>query len=93
LLVPLQVDVVSVDRKLWTGEASALFARTADGDIGILPGHTPLLAILAEGEVRVKPLTGPPVVATVAGGFLSVEHDRVTVVSDSAALVSASSAS
>lgn len=91
--MPLQVDMVSVDRKLWTGEASALFARTAEGDIGILPGHSPLLAILAEGEVRVKPLEGSPVVATVGGGFISVEHDRVTVVSDSAALVSGSSAS
>jgi len=85
--------MVSVDRKLWTGEASALYARTAEGDIGILPGHSPLLAILAEGEVRVKPLSGSPVVATVGGGFISVEHDRVTVVSDSAALVSGSSAS
>lgn len=91
--MPLTVEVVSVDRKLWTGDATALFARTADGDIGILPGHAPLLAILAEGEVRVKPESGDPVVLQVGGGFLSVEHDRVTLVSDTAALVSGSSAS
>jgi F-type H+-transporting ATPase subunit epsilon len=92
LSVPLQVDVVSVDRKLWTGEASAVFARTAEGDLGIMPGHTPLLAILGAGEVRVKPVSGSPVVAQVDGGFISVEHDRVTVVSDTASLVSGSSA-
>ena len=91
--MPLQVDVVNVDRKLWSGEAVSLFARTADGDIGILPGHTPLLAILAEGEVRVKPASGAQIVANVGGGFISVEHDRVTVVSDTATLVSGSSAS
>jgi F-type H+-transporting ATPase subunit epsilon len=81
------VEVVAADRVVWTGQASRLIARTVDGELGILPGHTPLLAILSAGEVRVSP-TGdePDVVAVLRGGFVSVDSDRVTVVSDTAAV-------
>ena len=51
---------------------------------------THLLAVLAEGEIRITPTGGEDVVATLDGGFLSVEHDRVTVVSDTASLGSGS---
>jgi F-type H+-transporting ATPase subunit epsilon len=84
--VPLEVTLVSADRRVWSGEASQVIARTVEGDIGILGGHAPLLAVLAEGEIRIRPTGGEDVVAQLAGGFLSVEHDRVTVVSDSASL-------
>ncbi|MFN8077143.1 MAG: F0F1 ATP synthase subunit epsilon [Kineosporiaceae bacterium] len=85
--MPLTVEVVAADRVVWTGEAARLLARTVDGEIGILPGHTPLLAILAEGEVRVTPTAGDrDVVARLRGGFVSVDSDRVTVVSDTAAV-------
>jgi F-type H+-transporting ATPase subunit epsilon len=90
--VPLEVTLVSADRKLWSGEAGRVIARTVEGDIGILGGHEPLLALLASGEIRITPSAGEDVVATIDGGFISVEHDRVTVVSDSAALASGSSA-
>ncbi len=85
--MPLTVEVVAADRVVWTGQASRLIARTVDGELGILPGHTPLLAILSAGEVRVSP-TGdePDVVAVLRGGFVSVDSDRVTVVSDTAAV-------
>jgi len=89
--VPLEVTLVSADRRVWSGEAARVIARTVDGDIGILGGHAPLLAVLAPGEIRISPTGGEDVVATLDGGFLSVEHDRVTVVSDSAALGSDSS--
>lgn len=83
--MPLTVEVVAADRVVWTGEAASLVARTVEGEIGILPGHTPLLAILAEGEVRVSPVDGDgDVVALLAGGFVSVDSNRVTVVSDTA---------
>jgi F-type H+-transporting ATPase subunit epsilon len=82
--VPLQVDLVSADRTVWSGTASTILARTLEGEIGILPGHSPVLALLAAGEIRIVPEQGEPVVAEVDGGFLSVEHDRVTVVSDTA---------
>jgi F-type H+-transporting ATPase subunit epsilon len=88
--VPLEVTLVSADRRVWSGEASRVIARTVEGDIGILGGHAPLLAVLAEGEIRITPTGGDDVVATLDGGFLSVEHDRVTVVSDTASLGSGS---
>jgi len=88
--VPLQVELVSADRKVWSGEASMVVARTVEGEIGLLPGHAPLLAVLAGGDVRITSVSGETVTATAEGGFLSVEHDRVTVVADSAALGSGS---
>jgi F-type H+-transporting ATPase subunit epsilon len=90
--VPLQVELVSADRKVWSGEASMVVARTVEGEIGLLPGHAPLLAVLAGGDVRITSVSGETVTATAEGGFLSVEHDRVTVVADSAALGSGSPA-
>ncbi len=88
--MPLQVELVSADSRVWSGEASLVVARTVDGELGILPGHAPVLAVLAAGEVRISPVEGSPVVAAVDGGFLSIEHNRVTVVSDSASLAAGS---
>lgn len=85
--MPLRVELVSVDRLVWAGDASMVVARTVDGEMGVLPGHAPVLGLLGDGEVRIKAVEGPAVVVAVNGGFLSVEHDRVTVVSDSASLV------
>ncbi len=81
--MPLQVELVAADRKVWSGEASMVLARTTDGELGILTGHTPLLGVLVAGEVRVDPVDGQPMSAQVDGGFLSVEHDRVVVVAES----------
>jgi F-type H+-transporting ATPase subunit epsilon len=80
--VALQVELVSADRKVWSGEASMVMARTTDGDLGILTGHAPLLGVLVAGEVRVDPVEGQTMSAQVDGGFLSVEHDRVVVVAE-----------
>lgn len=91
--MPLQVELVAADRRLWAGEASMVVARTVEGEIGVLPGHAPLLAVLAEGEVRVTPVSGEVVTARLTDGFVSVEHDRVTVVSDSTMMSTGSSAS
>ena len=79
----LTVELVAADRKVWDGEAARVSARTADGEIGILPGHSPLLGVLVQGEVRIAG-EGSDLVATVDGGFLSVDHDRVTIVVESA---------
>lgn len=78
----LTVELVAADRKVWEGEASQVSARSIDGDLGILPGHTPILCVLAEGEVRVQ-TDGAWRTAVVDGGFLSVDHDRVTIVAES----------
>jgi F-type H+-transporting ATPase subunit epsilon len=84
---PLKVSVVSADQQVWSGEASMVVARTVEGEIGILPGHEPMLAILASGEVRVTLPTGDKIVAQAADGFLSVENDSVTIVARQASLV------
>ena len=78
----LTVELVAADRTVWSGEASAVLARTLDGERGVLPGHTPLLGVLAPGEVRIKGVDGDSVQAHVDGGFLSVENDRVLVVAE-----------
>lgn len=79
----LKVELVAADRKVWSGDASRVVAKTTDGDIGILSGHAPLLGVLVEGEVRISG-EGADVIATVDGGFLSVDHDRVTIVAETA---------
>jgi len=83
----LAVSVVSAEHQVWAGKAKQIIARTTVGQIGILPGHEPILAILAAGEVRVTLLDGTVVTATADDGFLSVEHDTVTVVARTAELV------
>ena len=62
-------------------------ARTVEGQIGILPGHEPLLAILASGEVRLTLPGGEKIVAQAEDGFLSVANNQVTIVARKAGLV------
>ena len=76
----LQVELVAADRKVWEGEASQVSARSMEGDLGVLPGHQPTLVILAEGEVRINADGWKS--AIVDGGFMSVDHDRVTIVAE-----------
>lgn len=85
----LTVSVVSADQEVWSGQAKQLVARTMVGEIGILTGHEPVLAILDVGEVRITLDDGTVVRARAEDGFLSVEHDMVTVVSRNAELVHA----
>ena len=86
----LKVSVVSADHEVWSGRAKQLIARTVLGEIGILPGHEPILAILGLGEVRVTTLDGDVITASAEDGFLSVEHDTVTIVARNAELLGGS---
>ena len=86
-MAELKVSVVSADQEVWSGTAKQIIARTTEGEIGILPGHEPLLAILAAGEVRVTSVDGQLVSANAADGFLSVENNNVTIVARYAELV------
>ncbi|MCU1441224.1 MAG: atpC [Rhodoglobus sp.] len=86
-MAELNVSVVSADHEVWSGKAKQLIARTTIGEIGILPGHEPILAILAAGEVRVTDENGEIIRANADDGFLSVEHDTVTIVARHAELV------
>ncbi|GFZ94396.1 F0F1 ATP synthase subunit epsilon [Nesterenkonia alkaliphila] len=84
-MAALDVQVVAADHAVWSGEAKSLTGRTVEGDMGILPGHTPVLALLAEGELTIEPVDGGgPIKAHVKGGFFSVDDDKVTVVADEA---------
>ena len=83
----LHVELVSVEREIWSGDATQVTARTTEGEIGILPGHAPLLGELAEGfTVRIAQAGGTEVVAAVHGGFLSVTEAGVTVLAEIAEL-------
>jgi F-type H+-transporting ATPase subunit epsilon len=79
----LQVDLVAVEEKVWSGTADMVIARTTEGELGVLPGHAPLLGQLAEpSEVRIK-TDGRESVYEVTGGFLSVSSAGVTILAES----------
>lgn len=87
-MASMHVELVSVERQLWSGEASAVFARTVEGELGILPGHAPLLGALAPGfAVRIDRVEeGDSLRVAVHGGFLSVRKDGVSVLAEMAEL-------
>jgi F-type H+-transporting ATPase subunit epsilon len=85
--VTLQVALVVPDRELWAGEARTVIAKTTEGDIGVLSGHSPVFGILAEGSlVEILSDGADPVRAAVSGGFLSVSDDRVSILAERALL-------
>jgi F-type H+-transporting ATPase subunit epsilon len=85
--VSLQVELVAADRRVWEGEASMVLARTLEGELGVLGGHTPLLGVLVDGTVRIFTDAGE-VTVDIDGGFISVDHDRVTLVTETAEMAS-----
>ncbi len=82
----LKVEVVAVDRMVWAGEATSLVAKTLEGEIGILPGHEPVLALLADSAVRLEGADGERLIFAVHKGFFSVANNRVSVLAESAEL-------
>ena len=86
-MADLQVSVVSADREVWSGTATQVVAKTVIGEMGILRGHEPVLAILAPGEVRVTEPGGNVVKARAEDGFFSVHNDVVTIVAGVVELV------
>ncbi|GGM26970.1 F0F1 ATP synthase subunit epsilon [Promicromonospora citrea] len=86
-MAELSVDLVSRDRKVWSGAATQVSAPSADGQVGILANHTPLLAVLRPGTITVDTASGPALEAQVTGGFMSVDNNLVTLVVDEISLV------
>jgi F-type H+-transporting ATPase subunit epsilon len=82
----LQVRLVAADREIWSGEARMITARTTEGDIGVMPGHAPLLAVVADGVLTIRREHGDMFHAAVHGGFLSVSDDEVSVLAEVAEL-------
>ena len=83
----LHVSLVSADAEVWTGDATLVVAKTVEGEIGIMSGHEPILAILAEGQVRITQADGSKVLANAQDGFLSMEGSQLTIVAGNAALI------
>ena len=86
-MATLRVELVAADQAVWTGEAKMVVAKTVEGEIGLLPGHEPMLAILSSGEVRITLEDGNVIKASAEDGFLSVENNVVAVVARNASLV------
>ncbi|MFB0833219.1 F0F1 ATP synthase subunit epsilon [Arthrobacter halodurans] len=85
-MAELEVEIVAADHFVWSGAATMVKARTSDGEIGVLPGHSPVLAILAEGQLEILPVQGSRITVQADGGFFSVDKDRVVIVADNAQL-------
>ena len=82
-MADMHVELVAVERRLWSGEASFVLARTTVGDIGVLPGHEPTLAQMEEaGVVRIDATDGSRLTVAVHGGFLSITPEGVTVLAE-----------
>jgi F-type H+-transporting ATPase subunit epsilon len=78
----LKVSVISPEAVLFEGESDSVVAPAYDGEIGILTGHAPLMALLGNGELRLGSGGGPRF--TVSGGFMQVLNNDVRVVTEKA---------
>ena len=84
-MATLHVELVAVERTIWSGEATMVIARTTEGELGVLPGHAPLLGQLAEGGVvKVRRDDGDDLVVAAHGGFLSVTERGVSILAETA---------
>lgn len=81
-MADLTVEIVAVDRSIWTGSAKSVVLKTVEGDLGLLPGHEPVLAMLSDGSVRVDPLEGDPILFAVHGGFFSMDSNRIRILAE-----------
>lgn len=86
MATPLKVEIVAVDREVWSGEVDLVVARTTEGEIGVLHGHAPLLGALAEGGIVRLVQGGAETRVAVHGGFLSVTDDGVQILAELAEL-------
>ncbi|MEV4315809.1 F0F1 ATP synthase subunit epsilon [Actinocrispum sp. NPDC049592] len=86
-MAEISVELVAVERRLWSGNATMVIAQTTEGELGVLPGHEPLLGQLVEGGVvKIRQTDGETVTAAVFGGFLSITGDGVSILAESAEL-------
>ena len=80
----IRVDVVSAEQSIFSGEAKFVALPGESGELGILHGHTPLITRIRPGSVRIDKADGDEEFVFVAGGYLEVQPDRVTVLADTA---------
>ncbi|MDK1474836.1 F0F1 ATP synthase subunit epsilon [Streptomyces sp. 549] len=88
-MAELHVELVAADRKVWSGKASLVVARTSTGEIGVMPGHQPLLGVLKSGPVTIR-TTGESgdgtVIAAAHGGFISFADNKLSLLTEIAEL-------
>ena len=75
----MNVSVVSPEEVLYDGEATQVITRTTEGDVAFLADHAPFLGTLAAGETRVYLLDGTVQRFEIAGGFVEVSHNTVSI--------------
>ena len=80
----MQCDVVSVKESLYSGAVTMLIAKGAGGELGIMPGHAPLVTLLKPGAIRVVLENGTEELIYVSGGVLEVQPHVVTILADTA---------
>jgi F-type H+-transporting ATPase subunit epsilon len=80
----IHVDVVSAEESIFSGEAKFVALPGEAGELGILPGHIPLITRIKPGAVRIEKADGSEEFVFVAGGILEVQPDAITVLSDTA---------
>ncbi|WP_222265098.1 F0F1 ATP synthase subunit epsilon [Modestobacter marinus] len=86
-MATLQVELVAVERMIWSGEARIVIARTTEGELGVLPGHAPMLGELAPGGVvTIRTESGDDLTVAAHGGFLSVTEKGVSILAETAEL-------
>jgi len=83
-MATIQVDIVSAEGEIHSGEAAMVFAPASMGEVGIAPRHAPMLTTLRPGEVRVQDAEGNEEAFYITGGMLEVQPNRVTVLADTA---------
>ncbi len=90
-MAELEVALVAADREVWAGKASMVIAKAADGDVGIMPGHQPVLSVLKPSVATIRTLgedgtPGEVLKIALHGGFIAVDENRVSLLSEAAEL-------
>jgi len=83
-MATIRVDVVSVERSIFSGDANFVALPGESGELGILHGHTPLITRIRPGSVRIEKADGDEEFVFVAGGYLEVQPDSIIVLADTA---------
>ena len=83
-MASIQIEIVSAEKEIFSGEAIMLIAPGKEGDLGIAPKHTPLLTTLRPGEIEIHKIDDKKEYVYVTGGILEVQPHIVTVLADSA---------
>ncbi|MBK8971091.1 MAG: F0F1 ATP synthase subunit epsilon [Hahellaceae bacterium] len=82
--ISVHCDIVSAEKEIFSGLVEMVIAAGSEGDLGVAPGHTPLLTALNPGPIRVIKQGGEEEIFFVTGGFIEVQPNVVTILSDSA---------